>query len=208
MRFLWMGLVGVALAGVVSAEPPVVKKTKKIGNNHNSYIYHDNRPRSRAPRPAPAPQAQYAEIDVQDPTLQAVPLTPVAPAVPVAPAPQVMATESYTQQHNPGPSQLAANRSGTFSSSIYTTGPIWGPRGFGNGFYNGFPYGPGFYNTGFNNGFYPGCNPGFPNGAFLNPCNTVNGAFFNSGCNVNLTQQRLNLGPGEHPFSIQMPRAR
>lgn len=205
MRSLWIGLVGVALAGAVSAEPPVVKKSRKVSNNHNAYAYHDNRERSRASRPsARTPRAEYAEIDVQAPSLQAVPLTGPAPAP--MPAPQPVAVQSYSQQHNPGPSQLPANRSASFSSSIYTLGPVWGP--WGNGFNNGF-FGPGFVNTGFfNNGFNPGCNPGFPAGGFINQCSTNQGAFFNSGCNVNLTPQRFNPGPGEHPFSIQMPRAR
>ena len=202
MRFLWIGLVGVALAGVVSAEPPVVKKSRKISNNHNSYTYHDNRQRSRAPRATSrAASTEYAEINVQAPSLQAVPAAAPPPAA--MPAPQPVAVQSYSQQHNPGPSQLPANRSASFSSSIYNTGPIWGP--WGNGFYNGYNYGPGFYNNGFyNNGF----NTGFPGGGFYNQCNSGQGVFFSSGFNVNLTPQRFNPGPGEHPNSIQMPRPR
>jgi len=205
------GLVGiliVAALGVAHADPyPTVKKVKKINANHTSYTLHDYRAKDKKPAPVTRQSANYAEIDVA-PTLQAAPLAPPPPM------PGGMVTgQTYSQTHNPGPSQMAANRSASFNSTIYSTGPNWGP------FYNGF-------NGGFNGGFGPGFNGGFINNGFnagFNNCGPRNQGFrnrgfhhrgFNGGFNggfgpgfqSNLTPQRFDPQPGQHPMSIQRPQ--
>lgn len=210
------GLVGiliVAALGVAHADPyPTVKKVKKINPNHTSYTLHDYRAKDKRPAAAPRQSANYAEIDVA-PTLQAAPLAPPPPM------PGGMVTgQTYSQTHNPGPSQLATNRAASFNSTIYSTGPNWGP--FNNGFNGGF--GPGFnggfinngFNAGFNGGFNNGFNGGFNNCAPRNGRGFRNRGFSNGGFNggfgpgfqSNLTPQRFDPQPGQHPMSIQSPQ--
>lgn len=209
-----------ALTTAALAEPQ--PKVSKVGENHNSYTYYNYKKASpkgsstaAAAAPAiPAANKDYSEVNVAAPRLEAVPRqanydptyaqpphqTP-PPLTP--PSPQVVQDPAYTQTYNPGPS-LPANQVGSFQSSIYSLGPNYYPYAYP------YPY---------NTGFYPGYN-GLYNGisvtGYYNNRNglTVRAGFpgyYNQGFygpNYNLTPQRFDPQPGEHPYSIQQPRPR
>lgn len=188
-----LAVLGVAAA--VGAESYPKATVRKVGPNQNSYTLHDwnARASTRARTSTSNRERNYAEVDVTPaPALQAAPVAPQT----ALPAPSPVQMETYSQTHNPGPSQMAANRSGTASQSIYSLGPNWGPY-WNGGFYNGGFYDAGFYNGGFFNGagFYN--RPGFcPNPGFN----------YGPGFQSNLPQQRFDPLPGQHPFSIQRPQ--
>lgn len=188
------GLVALVVFGTVlgaNAQAYPTAKKRKVAANHNSYTLHNYGPRTAAAQPRAQAPRTYAEIDVAPaPTLQAA----TSPSEQY-PTPLAVTGETYTQSHNPGPSQLPANRQGTTSQSIYSTGPNWGPFYNGGGYYNGGSFYNGFNNGGFYNGGGGFSNRGFNAGFNYGP-----------GFQSNLVQQRFNPLPGEHPFSIQRPQ--
>jgi hypothetical protein len=207
------GLVALIVFGTVlgaSAQSYPVAKKRKVSANHNSYTLHNYGQRPAAQPRAQAPRT-YSEIDVAPaPTLQAAgaPALEAAPAPSSYPVPMAVAGETYSQAHNPGPSQLPANRQGTSSQSIYSLGPNWGPGFYnGGGFYNNFNNGyyNGYSNGAFSNGFY---NRGYYNTGFRNRgfCAPNAGFNYGPGFQSNLVPQRFDPLPGQHPFSIQRPQ--
>jgi hypothetical protein len=228
-----------ATLGTAQAEPQAV--VKKVNDNHNSYTYYNYKKASAKATSAPA--AHYSEVTVAaPPRLEAVPQAPAEGPVyaspphltppPLTPAPVQSDVTTYTQNFNSGPS-LPANRSGSFSSSIYSMGPNWGPGYYGpyspGGYYpyNNGLYTGGYYNNGLTNGvglqgFYTNGNgltvragipgPGFYPGTGYCPPGGYNRGYRPSVCGPgfvpNLTPQRFDPQPGDHPYSIQMPRPR
>ena len=186
-RQAWMAVILLSSMGLASAESyPVYKKVKKIDKNHTSYTVIDKRPKKKKKAEA-APS--YAEVQVAPPALEAA----APPALP-APAEPVVAEEpggeTYSQSHNPGPAQMASNRSASFSSSIYTPGPIWSP----------------YFNGGFNGGWNGGWNGAYYNNGYSNWNGGFNNGYCAPGMRTNLTPQRFDPLPGQHPYSIQQPR--
>ena len=216
----WIALALLGTFSLAQAEPQAV--VSKV-NGHNSYTYYNYK---KATKSAPAAQApNYSEVTVTPPPrLEAVPGQAAASPYPT---PQSQEVPTYSQNFNSGPS-LAANRSGSFSSSIYSLGPNYGPYNGGfypvpynGGYYNNACYNNGYYTNGYStgitvNGYYnnrsgltvsagiPGrgyCQPGFQSSGGFTP---VYGPGFQS----NLTPQRFDPQPGDHPYSIQQPRPR
>ena len=223
----WIGLALAATLGTAQAEP--VPTVKKIDANHNSYTYYNYHPKARTARPTASPAAapsNHAEINVAAPPLQAIApqtdpaspwqspphMTPTSASMPPSAAPQNVPT--YTQNYNP-----MATSPGDDYSPIYSSGPVCAPYNYSNGGY----FNNGFYNSGFQvNGVYRNggltVRAGFGPGNYYNQpgyynqgnCQTQSGFYPSYGptINNNLTPQRFDPQPGDHPFSIQPPRPR
>ena len=227
-RSRWIAVVLLATCSLAQADPqPIVRK---VNGNQNSYTYHNYK--KAAVKRAVAPAAKYAEVEVAaPPRLEAV-NAPAQDSAPVYAVPPHLTPPPL----RPGsaPVQVQDNTttynqdSGNYSSSIYSSGPNYGPAFYGpyspGGYYpytgNGC-YTGGYYTSGLNTGiaiqgFYSNRNgltvtAGFPAGGYYPGGGYNSGGYrrpAQCGPGFNLTPQRFDPGPGEHPYSIQMPRPR
>jgi len=209
----------ISLVSLAQAEPEPRAKVKAINANHNSYTYYNyKKPPKVSPPPAKTAEPETAAL----PQAQAAPVSPPPEAQGYAPA--------YPQNVNPGVA------SSTFVYSVspgayYAPGYFPYPAAYPGACayptpYNGYPGGgiyqgisiSGYYNNG--NGltitagyppagacypgraFFPGMGPGYAPG--FSPGYAPCGPGFSN----NLTPQRFDPQPGDHPYSIQMPRGR
>lgn len=142
----------ISLCLPASASPNAVNSKITRSGDTTTIVIHDSRPRKKSPVAAKPAQPDWHEVNVQAPSLTAVP----APATNRARPNEQSVT--WTQSYEPGPATAAAaNKTGSFGGSILSTQPYY-PYGFGNGYGYGYGYSPYSNYSNFNTYYVPGNN--------------------------------------------------